>query len=132
MTADRWQQVDKILEQALEQERDRRKSFLDEACRGDDALRQEVESLLAAHERAGSLLNSAAVGMSRGIYFFTEADEKGYADLNLYEFARGKTRNIRTMERPVDYFAVSPDGRTILYTQLDEEASDLMLVENFH
>ena len=68
----------------------------------------------------------------KGIYFFAVADEKGHADLNLYEFARGKTRNIRTMERPVDYFAVSPDGRTILYTQLDEEASDLMLVENFH
>jgi hypothetical protein len=35
------------------------------------------------------------------------------------------------MERHTDDMTVSPDGWTILYTQLDEEASDLMLVENF-
>jgi Tol biopolymer transport system component len=66
-----------------------------------------------------------------GIYFFTVADNKGRADLSLYEFATGKTRKIRTIERRIGAVGVSPDGRTILYTQLDEEASDLMLVENF-
>ena len=52
MTPERWQQVDKLLEQALEQEPDRRGAFLDEACQGDAALRQEVESLLSAHGKA--------------------------------------------------------------------------------
>jgi Tol biopolymer transport system component len=66
-----------------------------------------------------------------GIYFLTVPDEKGYMDLSVYEFATGKTRKIRTMGRPVGDMAVSPDGRTILYTQLDEAGSDLMLVENF-
>jgi dipeptidyl aminopeptidase/acylaminoacyl peptidase len=66
-----------------------------------------------------------------GIYFFTVADEKGHADLSVYESATGKTRKIRTMERRVDFFAVSPHGRTILYTQLDQEGSDLMLVGIF-
>jgi Tol biopolymer transport system component len=70
-----------------------------------------------------------------GIYFSTLFDEKRHADLSVYEFATGKTRKIRTMERPANAPAnaitVSPDGRTILYVQLDEEASDLMLVENF-
>jgi Tol biopolymer transport system component len=66
-----------------------------------------------------------------GIYFSTVADEKRHADLSVYEFATGKTRKIRTMERPGGEITVSPDCPTILYTQLDEEASDLMLVENF-
>ena len=67
-----------------------------------------------------------------GIYFFTVPDEKRHSDLSIYEFATGKTRKILTIERPVDaFFAVSPDGRTILYSQIDEAGSDLMLVENF-
>jgi Tol biopolymer transport system component len=66
-----------------------------------------------------------------GIYFLTVPDEKGHTDLTVYEFATGKARKIRTMGRPVGDMAVSPDGRTILYTQLDEAGGDLMLVENF-
>lgn len=52
MTPERWQQIDKLLEQALEQEPGSRAAFLDEACNGDAALRQEVESLLSAHGKA--------------------------------------------------------------------------------
>ena len=46
MEPERWQQIDKLLEAALEQEESQREAFLKEACRGDEALRQEVESLL--------------------------------------------------------------------------------------
>ncbi|HSB14935.1 MAG TPA: hypothetical protein VLE22_10785, partial [Bryobacteraceae bacterium] len=67
-----------------------------------------------------------------GIYFFTVPDKKRHSDLSIYEFATGKTRKILTIERRVATFiAVSPDGRTILYPQVDEAGSDLMLVENF-
>ena len=42
------------------------------------------------------------------------------------------SRKILTTERGVyEAIAVSPDGRTILYTQRDEAGSDLMVVENF-
>jgi eukaryotic-like serine/threonine-protein kinase len=34
-----------------------RQAYLDQACAGDQALRQEVESLLSAHDRAGDFLN---------------------------------------------------------------------------
>jgi serine/threonine protein kinase len=68
----------------------------------------------------------------KGIYFFKAADEKGRSDLCLYEFATAKTSKLLTVERTVLYgLTVSPDGGTILYTQLDEAGSDLMLVENF-
>jgi Tol biopolymer transport system component len=65
-----------------------------------------------------------------GIYFFATPDEKGHSDLSVYEFATSKTRKILTVERPVEWSA-SLYGRSILYTQVDETDSDLMLVENF-
>ena len=46
MTPERWQQVKGVLQGALELSEQRRKTFLDDACRGDQPLRQEVESLL--------------------------------------------------------------------------------------
>ena len=58
MTPERWQQVDKLLEQALDQEPHRRAKFLDEACNGDEALRQEVDSLLSSHRKAGEFIEA--------------------------------------------------------------------------
>ncbi len=67
-----------------------------------------------------------------GIYFFTAPDKAGHGDIQLHEFSTGKIRRILTIERGVDeHIAVSPDGRWILYTHLDEAASDLTLVENY-
>jgi serine/threonine protein kinase len=64
MKPERWQQIDKLLEQALEQEPDRRNLFLDSACAGDQELRREVETLLAAHDQGGSLLSSPALAVA--------------------------------------------------------------------
>ena len=56
MEPERWQEIDKILEAALEQEEPGRSAFLEEACAGDESLRKEVESLLLAHNRAGDFM----------------------------------------------------------------------------
>src|SRR5215218_298343 len=40
---------------------ERRSAYLAEGCAGDEALRQEVESLLASNELAGSFLEMPAV-----------------------------------------------------------------------
>jgi Tol biopolymer transport system component len=67
-----------------------------------------------------------------GIYFFSLPDKLGHSDIRLYEFATGKITKIVTVERKIDgYISVSPDGQTILYSQVDDAGSDLMLVENF-
>ena len=60
MTPEEWQLVRPILESALELDSVNRTAFLDEAC-ADPFLRREVESLIAAHELAGTgLLNGPA------------------------------------------------------------------------
>ncbi len=67
-----------------------------------------------------------------GIYFILRADPgSGYA-IQFFDAASGKIRRIASLERSVALsLAVSPDQRWILYTQLDQTGSDLMLVENF-
>jgi serine/threonine protein kinase len=52
---DRWQRVEEVLSGALERQPAERPAFLDAQCCGDEALRQEVGSLLEAHERPGAL-----------------------------------------------------------------------------
>ena len=56
--AERWQRIEQIYYAALECEPGQRTAFLAEACAGDDELRREVGSLLAAHERAGNFIEA--------------------------------------------------------------------------
>ncbi len=72
-----------------------------------------------------------AVG-EQGIYFFAKPDEKRQSDIRFYDFSSGKISKILTITRAIqDWIALSPDGRTIIYPQIDQAGSDLMLVENF-
>jgi hypothetical protein len=60
MTPKRWQQVKEIFHSALQREPAQRSVFLSSACGGDELLRQEVESLISAHEKDGSFIDSPA------------------------------------------------------------------------
>ena len=51
MNPERWQRVEQLYHTALARDADGRASFLAEACAGDEALRREVESLLAHRSR---------------------------------------------------------------------------------
>jgi serine/threonine protein kinase/Tol biopolymer transport system component len=57
----RWPRVKEIFHSALECAPDRRAAFLHDACGEDLALRDDVESLLAAHADAGSFAERAAI-----------------------------------------------------------------------
>src|SRR5262245_51828289 len=63
MTAERWQQIERLYHAARERDAANRAPFLAEACRGDDALRREVESLLASNEDAGSFMDAPAAAL---------------------------------------------------------------------
>jgi len=47
MTPERWAAIQNVFHTALEKPADARSAYLDEACRGDDAMRRNVELLLA-------------------------------------------------------------------------------------
>ena len=53
-----WQNQKDVFLAALARPPELRGAFLDAACGGDDELRRDVESLLAAHDAAGSFLSS--------------------------------------------------------------------------
>ena len=61
MTPERWQEVERIYQAALDHDPSARSAFLDEACAGDAELRREVESLLDAHKPDDRFLESPAL-----------------------------------------------------------------------
>jgi eukaryotic-like serine/threonine-protein kinase len=61
MDANRWKQIKEVYDCVLDLSGDDRESFLAKACAGDTDLRRELESLLAAHEDAGTFLQAPAI-----------------------------------------------------------------------
>ena len=61
MDADQWSRVEHLFHEAAELAPGERTEFLDSLCREDAALRNEVESLLAA-DSPGESLVGAAIG----------------------------------------------------------------------
>ena len=60
MDSDKWQRAKELFGSALAHEPAERTAFLAQACGGDETLRHEIESLLAAYEEAGTTAGSAA------------------------------------------------------------------------
>src|SRR6202162_1343427 len=63
MEPERWRQVEQLFQSALALEESKRSAFLDDSCSGDEALRREVLSLLARHERADMFMETPAMEM---------------------------------------------------------------------
>ena len=61
MNPDRWHDVDRLLQAALEHPPATRSEFLRLACAGDQALEREVRSLLSSQEQAGNFLEAPAI-----------------------------------------------------------------------
>ncbi len=60
MTPDRWNRVQELFAAAVERADPDRDAYLRAACAGDESLRSEVESLLAAHTQAGGFIDTPA------------------------------------------------------------------------
>ena len=60
LSRERWQQIEPLLDAALELEPGERTAFLDKACRGDPSLRADLRSLIAACELGTTILATPA------------------------------------------------------------------------
>jgi eukaryotic-like serine/threonine-protein kinase len=60
MTPERWQRVKEIFQAAIQCAPGERSAFLSSECGDDESLRQEVDSLIASHEKDGSFIDSPA------------------------------------------------------------------------
>lgn len=72
--------------------------------------------------------------LEKGICFLSQAATP--PEIDFFDFASHQVKQITTVDRAkggtsAGGFAVSPDGRWILFARLDQDDSDIMLVENF-
>ena len=69
-----------------------------------------------------------------GIYF-VNTKSRPRPTIEFFNFATGQTTRIAAIENELELvlpsLAISPDGRKILYVQVDRRESDIMLMENF-
>jgi Tol biopolymer transport system component len=84
-----------------------------------------IEQLAAGHWGSWGLT-------AEGIYFYNA----GTKAIEFYSFATQKVTQIAKPEKPPasgerQGLAVSPDGRSILWSQVDQSTSNIILVENF-
>ena len=68
-----------------------------------------------------------------GVYFVPAQEPTAGSSIQFLSFATNRIRPVASFEKPLGGgLAISPDGKWILYTQLDQAGSEVMLVENFH
>src|SRR5438132_9645710 len=85
MTPERWQKVKEIFQGALDRAPGERSAFLSSACGGDEALRKEVESLIATHEKDGSFIDSPAYEAAAELIMDEKAELKPGQTIGSYE-----------------------------------------------
>ncbi len=64
MKPERWREVEHLYHAALQRDSNERAAFLAEACAGDEALRREIESLLAYEDKAKHFMTSPAIDVA--------------------------------------------------------------------
>ena len=85
MTPERWQQVKEIFNSAITYRPEERGLFISQACSGDEALRSEVESLIASHERSGSFIDEPAFAQAANLIANDNAELKTGQTVGSYE-----------------------------------------------
>lgn len=75
MIADRWKRIDELLDAALELSPDEHEPFVTQACAGDEALRQQVLTLLARQGKLAGFMEGSAMDAAAKAMAATVADQ---------------------------------------------------------
>jgi len=87
MTPERWQQIKPILASALERPRAERAALLADRCGGDGTLRADIESLIAAHDSAGTFIDQPALSNAAALASLTVSSAAG-SRIGAYQIIR--------------------------------------------
>src|SRR5437870_4450163 len=105
MIPQRWQRIGEIYHSALPLVPAERAAFVTNACAGDSALQQEVESLIEADESSGDFLKA-------GVF---EVGLKLIAD---YSLKSAETQPILERQAPDKLIGVTIEGRYVIEREL--------------
>jgi WD40 repeat protein len=85
---------------------------------------QETQVIDGVHERSWA-------PVQEGIWYLW-GDNPRHTELRFFDFKTGKTSSLNTLSKPiVTGLAISPDGRELLFNQIDQMGSEILLMENF-
>jgi eukaryotic-like serine/threonine-protein kinase len=93
MQAERWRRIEELYHAAVQLEEGKREYFLDEACTGDESLRNEIDSLLAYNREVSGFLESPALERA------AESLARGRSAMEADLFAGRAVSHYRLMER---------------------------------
>ena len=75
---------------------------------------------------------SASQAGRRGFEFLGRSGTGTPDGIQFLKFAAGKISTVVGLEKPAFYgLSLSPDGRRLLFSQVDREESDVMMVDNW-
>jgi len=101
-----------IFEQAIALPQEQRAALLEQCCSGDVALRAEVESLIAAHQRSNPILDAGALAL------LTEPEDEEHPDLTGQRIGRYELKRV-----------IARGGMGIVYEAMQEEPRRIVAVK---
>jgi serine/threonine protein kinase len=85
MTPERWQEIETVFQQALDRPPLERASFLDHACAGDEELKEEATTLIAAYAEAGAFFEQPAMARDAHVLLRGDSDENLGREIGPYK-----------------------------------------------
>lgn len=84
MTPERWQQIEEVLQAALDRPPGDRASFLEGLCDGDFELRSETDSLIDALEQAGDFIEEPAIAQDSHVLIGDALEDRAGHEIGPY------------------------------------------------